>query len=337
MRADHRGDRARRGFEEKPDWRERLRRVSRETAGSEWGEALHPSDAWSRFLRPQDLRKFGNLLFAAKLVVEGFYAGRHRSPYHDFSAEFADYRAYVPGDEIRAVDWKAVARTDRLYVKLFRKETDMSAYLVLDKSASMGYSGPDGVTKYEYGAYAAAALSYLMLRQGDKPSVSLCDDTIRSFLPPRGTLRHLHGILHGLERTQPSGPTSVAHALRVLFPLAKRRGLLVVISDFLEDPDGIFDALAMYRHRGFAVLLLQVLTEDELHLPNLGAARFTDPEGPGALNLHPEAIRSAYEQALGAHLDALRMGAKARAIRFEQMTTSTPYYEALSAYLSSRA
>jgi len=335
----------RQGFNNKPDWRERLRRVASQIAPTPTAKTTsneftpsspHPFIPSQKFLRPQDLRQFRNLLFAAKMVVEGFYAGRHRSPYHDFSAEFADYRQYVPGDEIRAVDWKAVARTDRLYVKLFRKETDMSAYLLVDKSASMDFRGEAGVSKYEYCAYLTAAISYLMLQQGDRPGLSFCDDALRGYLPPRGTLTHLNGLMQNLERTRPGGPTSVVTALQTLFPLARRRGLLIVLSDFLEEPADLFHALGMFLHRGFTVLLFHVLTDEELYLPDTGAARFTDPEGPGALNAEPEAIRAAYRAELQGHLDTLREGAKARRIHYDLLSTSTPYPRALSAYLTTR-
>lgn len=328
----------------RPNWREPLHWVasnvmSRPNAKSQADAGVPPTPfptPAGRFLRPQDLHQYRNLLFAAKMVVEGFYAGKHRSPYHDFSAEFADYRPYVPGDDVRAVDWKAVARTDRIYVKLFRKETDMSAYILVDKSASMGFQGEQGVSKYEYCAYLTAAISYLMLQQGDKPGLSLCDEGLRSFLPPRGTFAHLQSLMHGLERTVPYGHTHVANALRTLFPLAKRRGLLIVLSDFLEDPTALFHVLGMFLYRKFSVLLFHVLTEEELYLPGTGAARFTDPEGPGVLSVEPAAIRTAYQAELQTHLDAMSTGAKARRIRYELLTTSTPYYKALSVYLTTR-
>jgi uncharacterized protein (DUF58 family) len=290
----------------------------------------------SSFLRPADLRQYRNLLFAARLVVEGFYAGKHRSPYHDYGAEFADYRPYVPGDEIRALDWKAAARTDRLYVKLFRKETDMSGYLLVDRSASMGFTGDAGVAKFEYCAYLAAAIAYLMLKQGDRPGLATCDETLRDYIAPGSTMPHLHRLLHGLERTTTGGQTNVAGSLRSLFPLAKRKGLLIVLSDLLEEPAELFGALSMYLHRGFAVLLFHVLTEDELHLPKASVARFTDPEGSGALNVVPAAIRSAYQREIRAWLEALSGGAKARGIHYRLLSTSTPYHEALRDYLTSR-
>lgn len=269
-------------------------------------------------------------------MVEGFYAGKHRSPYHDFSAEFADYRPYVPGDEIRALDWKAVARTDRLYVKLFRKETDMSAYLLVDRSASMGFSGEAGVTKFQYCAILAVAISYLMLKQGDRPGLATCDESLQGFMPPGSTMQHLQRLSLELERTTPGGATNVAGSLRALFPLAKRRGLLIVLSDLLEEPADLFQSLAMYLHRGFAVLLFHVLTEDELRLPEAAAARFTDPEGPCALSVEPAAIRAAYRDEIRAWLDALSGGAKARGIHYRLLSTATPWHEALRDYLTTR-
>jgi uncharacterized protein (DUF58 family) len=290
----------------------------------------------SRFLRPQDLKKYRNLLFAAKIVVEGFYAGRHRSPYHDFSAEFADYRSYVPGDEIRAVDWKAVARTDKLYVKLFRKETDMSAYIFVDSSASMAFAGYAGVTKLEFSSYLAASLSYLMVRQGDRPGLALCSDTVKDYLPPAGTMKHLGSLALTLERTVSAGGTGMAKCLENLFPIAKRRGMVIVISDLLEEPEPLYRALGMFRKRGFEVLLLHVLTDEEMSLPEDGPAKFIDPEGSGSLNLDPSTIRAVYNDELQAHLDELVAGAKARGIRYQLCRTSEPYDQALSTYLSSR-
>jgi hypothetical protein len=175
-----------------------------------------------------------------------------------------------------------------------------------------------------------------MLRQGDKPGLSLCDDGLRSFTPPGGTMTHLHGLMHNLEITVPDGQTNVAGALRTLFPLARRKGLLIVMSDLLEDPADLFRALGMYLHRGFTILLFQVMTDDELHLPAVGTARFTDPEGPGRLDVEPDAIRSAYRAELQSFLDSVSQGAKARRIHYALLSTSTPYQEALSQYLSTR-
>jgi uncharacterized protein (DUF58 family) len=318
----------------------------------------------SRFLRPQDLRRFRSFHFAAKLTVEGFYAGRHRSPYHDAAAEFADYRPYVPGDEIRALDWRAMARTDRDYIKLFRKETDMRCHVLLDSSRSMAFreetdekrtrrgfwrrggraeEGEDapletsGLSKFEYGAYLTAALCYLMIRQGDKASLAVGGSDLRAFVPPGGTITHLYRLLHALERIRPDGPTQQAAVLRSLYAMAQRRGLLVVISDFLEEPGPLFDALAMFTYRGWQVLLFRVLTETELELPGDGPARYLDAEGFGMADADPDALRPAYRSELRAWFETLETQAKARRIRYQRVTTATAYDLALERYLTTRA
>lgn len=327
-----------------------------------------PPSAASRYLRPQDLRRFENFQFAAKMVVEGFYAGRHRSPFHDRSAEFSDYRPYVAGDDIRSLDWRAYARADRDYVKLFRKETDMRCHVLLDTSRSMAFrdeaalvaettprsglldrlrkkqapvaAGPPPPTallsKFEYGAYLTAGLCYLMIQQGDKASLALGASALNTFVPPGGTITHLHGMLSHLERTQPDGETALANAVRGLFALTRRRGLLVVISDFLEEPDPLFDSLAMYTYRGWQILLLHVLTETELNLPGSGPQRYLDAESHARLDADPDSLRAAYQSELHGWLQSLETQAKARGIHYSRMTTATPYDQALERYLTAR-
>lgn len=302
-----------------------------------------PPPATSRFLRPRDLRRFQNFQFAAKIVVEGFYSGRHRSPYYDESAEFADYRPYVPGDEIRSLDWRAYARTDRDYVKLFRKETDMRCHVLLDASHSMAFGEEEGsskeapFTKFEYGAYLSAALCYLIVKQGDKASLALGASGLKTYVPPGGTMTHLHRLLFPLEQTKPNGPTSLASALKGMFALTQRRGLLVVVSDLLEESGPLFDALAMYSHRGWQILLLHVLTDTELNLPGEGPARYLDSEGPGQADADPDALRDAYQAEIRFWLDELENQSKARRIHYVRTTTSTPYDRALEHYLTARA
>lgn len=289
-----------------------------------------------KFLDPRDLARLRNLLFGARLIVEGFCAGRHRSPFHDLSSELADFRPYCPGDDVRRLDWKAYGRADRLYVKQFRKETDMRGYLVVDTSASMAFRGSDSLSKFEYGAQIAAALAFLMLRQGDRPGLALCGESLHSYVAPQGTMRSLHSLVHALEGAEPSGRTRLAAGLRALLPIARRRGLLIVLSDFLEDPADIHDALAMYTHRGYAVLLLQILTEDELTLPTGGPFRFYDSEEPRAICANPAAVRDAYRGELERHLRAVRSNALARGMNYTLLRTTEPYVEALSAYSAKR-
>lgn len=326
----------------------------------------------SRFLRPEDLRRLQGLEFAARLVVDGFFSGRHRSPLYDTSAEFADYRSYAPGDDVRALDWRACARTDRDYIRLFRKETDMACHVLLDTSHSMAfrgvpeevidYGGASGrfqtpslpadvrrrgrgsvtrreppVSRFEYGGYLTAALCYLMIRQGDRAALALGSARLETFVPPGGTFTHLYTLLSHLETRRPHGDTDLARTLREHFALAGRRGLLVVISDFLQDPDPLFQALSMYTHRGWRVLLFQTLTEMEMELPGgEGPLRYLDAEGPGFAEADPDALRTAYRAELDAFLQTLESQAKARRIHYMRIMTSTPYDRVLERYLSGR-
>lgn len=289
-----------------------------------------------KYLRPADLRRMRNFQFAARLVVEGFFQGRHRSPYHDFSSEFADYRQYAPGDEIRAIDWRAYARTDRFYIKLFRKETDMNCYLLVDRSSSMGYRGGESLSKLDYASFLAAALAYLMIQQGDKASLSLCDDALRTFLPAGGTRQNLQRILVTLERTTPGGYTALADSLQTLFGVVRRKGLLVVISDFLDEPARVFSALSMFAHRGFAVLLFHIFSDAELNLPQVGSALFQDVESLATAAAEPDAVREAYQAEIRAFIGELETQARARKLHYQLATTADPYHRALEAYLTAR-
>jgi uncharacterized protein (DUF58 family) len=287
-------------------------------------------------LKPEDLKRLRNFQFASKLLVQGLYHGRHRSPYQEFSSEFVDYRQYVPGDEIRRIDWRAYARTDRYYVKISRKETDMNCYVLVDKSGSMGFRGGAALSKLEYASFLAASLSYLIVQQGDKVSLGMGDTQLRSYTPGGGTQQHLQHILALLESAKPAGETGLANTLKGYFGMARRVGMLVVISDFLDEPQDLYSALSMYVHRGFAVLLLHVLTDDEVNLPGSGSSRYVDMETDGTAEADPDAIRAAYRAQIETYLSEMRSGAKARRIHYQFMTTSTPHQYALETYLTSR-
>ena len=316
-----------------------------------------------RYLRPEGLRRLQNFELAAKQMVDGFYAGRHRSPRHDSSAEFSDYRPYVAGDDVRAIDWRAAARTDRDYIKLFRKEADRRCQILLDSSASMAFrdaevmrgeparrnfwrrskvgatentplSADAPLSKFEYGAYLSAALCWLCLRQGDRAGLGIGADSLRTFLPAGGAMPHLRRMLLALEQTQPGGKTELSATLRGLYAASSGRGLLIVISDFLEPTEPLFDALALFAHRGEKILLFQILTETELMLPEQdGPTRYQDAESSAFADADSETLRSAYAAALNAWLDALVTQTKARGIRYERCSTATPYDLALENYL----
>lgn len=296
---------------------------------------VEPSPPW-KYLRPEDLSGLKNLQFAAKLIVEGYYQGKHRSPFYDFSSEFADYRPYTPGDEVRSIDWRAFARTDRFYIKLFRKETDMSCCVVVDQSNSMAFRGGSSVTKLEYASYLAAALTYLMIVQGDRAGLALCDDRLRSFIPPGSTNKTLYRMLVELNKATPWGTTNLSGALTTLFGLQKRKGLLVVISDFLDDTDAIFSALGMFAHKGFSVLLFHTLTDDEMNLPDAENALFHDPESALTLVAQPDSIRQAYQEEMRAFVLDIQTRARARRMHYQFATTADPYQKALEAFLTTR-
>lgn len=297
-----------------------------------------------RFLRPKDLSALKNMLFAAQFIVDGYYAGRHKSPFRGSTPEFIDYREYYPGDELRSIDWKVFARTDRHFVKLFEKETDMACSIFLDVSGSMAYGGADSrgvlpdadISKLEYGCFLTAALSYLMIKQGDKVGLTLFDEAVRKHFPHGGTVSHLYAILRELETCRPGGTTSLSEALRKSHGLLKQRGLLIVVSDMLDDPDAIFSALDLYRHRGFEILLFHVLHEYEIELPPLAAANFIDAEDGAQMTCLPADLREGYGQLIKEFVDKLAGLAKARGVDYNFVHTGTPYNTVIQKYLIRR-
>jgi uncharacterized protein (DUF58 family) len=289
-----------------------------------------------RYLQPSDLVRLKDLQFAARLIVEGYLRGRHPSKAVDLAHELTDHRAYVDGDDARTIDWRVTARTDRHYVKMTRRQCHLNGYVLVDTSKSMAYCGDGTTSKLDYARCLAAGLSYLMVRQGDRVGVALCDDTIQSFVPAGATPHHLQRVLVALERAVVGGPTDLPAALKALFGMIRDRGLVVVISDFLDDSDRLFESLGRFIHRGFSVLLLQVLTDAELDLPAVQNATFLDLESPEAVAAEPDAIRVAYQAELQVFLRDLESRAHTARTRYRLLTTSEPYSTALEAYFMAR-
>lgn len=294
-----------------------------------------------RYLCPSDVSSLKNLLFASKMIVEGAYTGKHRSPFKGRSPEFSDYREYAPGDEMRDIDWKAFARTDRHMIKLFERESDMSAHLVVDRSASMAYGGTkyratfgdDDVSKLDYAFQLAAAMAYLIIKQGDKVGLTLFDTRVRTHIPPGGTFPHLYSMLQALEKQTAGERTSLAASLRQAFPLFRRRGLLIVISDFLDEPAEIFRALNLYRHRGFEVILFHIMHRFERRLPDLPSVNFIDLETAESMSAASDDIAESYEREIENFVRELKSGARARGMDYELVSTDQPYVESLRRYL----
>ncbi len=277
-----------------------------------------------QYLRPEDIRRLAGFEFAPKAVVEGYFAGRHVSRSRGSSVEFRDYRQYVPGDDLALVDWRVFGRTDRYYLRTYDHETSMDCHLFLDSSASMGF-GKD-LTKLEYASFFTACLAYLVVRGGDRVSLQIFDKKIRTFIPPGSTGTHLNGLLNLLERNQPGERTSLAESLRSSFPLLKRRGILIVVSDFFDDPAAIFTALGPYLHRGFKIFLFHVLTPAEMELEDKGLVAFRDLETGKRITAHTDDVQAGYLDALERHIDALRDLATRRNVDYIIARTDTHFH-----------
>lgn len=261
--------------------------------------------------------------------AEGTFAGPHKSHFRGTAVEFADYRQYAPGDDIRLVDWKVFARTDRHYVRLYDAERNLLTYLVVDKSGSMDFSGVVQTTrsKLEHASRLAAALGYLVVREGDEVGLSLADTRLHAHLPPSASWAHLNRILDSLGGARAEGQTDLGSCLEQVFARIRRRGVLVVFSDFLEVSADFWKRIDLFRRSRFDVILFQVVQPEELDLPALAAARFFETEGGrGRFNVEPDTVRALYRQRFGAFLQEIKAGCKARGCDwFLARTSEDPY------------
>lgn len=291
------------------------------------------------YLDPETASQLGRLDLVARLVVEGFITGLHRSPYHGFSVEFSEHRPYMPGDPLRDLDWKALAKTDRLYVKRYEEETNLKAWIVVDVSGSMAFSDDGRMSKFRYASCIAAALSYLMLRQRDAVGLVLFRDGLVSFVPPRSVSSHLNVLLRELSAAEPGAETGVATAFHDLAERLSRRGLVVVLSDFLDEEEAVLKGLRHLRHRGHEVLALQVLDPRERDL-NLrrSETRFLDLENPDGdpITTQPWHIQQAYRRRIETMLQRYRRGCAEAGVDYALLDTETPFSAALSRYLVRR-
>lgn len=273
----------------------------------------------------------------ARTVVEGFLSGLHRSPYKGFSVEFAEYRQYLPGDDLASLDWKVYARTDRYYVKKFEEETNLECHLLLDASASMAYRGTAAMSKLEYGSVLAASLAFLMNRQRDATGLTAFDDHLIVRIPASARPGHLHALLLALDRLRPGRHTNVGRPLHRLAEAMVKRSMVVLVSDLLDDPAPIIKGLKHLRFRGTDVVVFQVLDPDELTFPFTAESRFHDLENDEEVTAEPATVRSGYLGALASlnlHYDRELRGA---GIDYVQLDTAQPLDFALLAYLSARA
>jgi uncharacterized protein (DUF58 family) len=290
-----------------------------------------------KFLDPAVIARLGTMELKARTVVEGFLSGLHRSPYKGFSVEFAEYRQYLPGDDLSTIDWKVYARSDRHYVKKYEEETNLECHLLLDVSASMAYRGAAPMSKLEYGSVLAASLAFLMHRQRDATGLIAFDERIAFRLPAGARPGHLHALLLALERLQPGTRSDVGRPLHQLAEALVKRSLVVLISDLLDDPDPVIKGLRHLKFRGTDVVVFQVLDPNELTFPFRGASRFKDLESADEVTADPESLRASYLRELAGLTLRYDRELRGSGIDYVQLDTSQPLDFALLAYLSARA
>jgi uncharacterized protein (DUF58 family) len=289
----------------------------------------------ARLADPQTLARLSRLQMRARLVVEGVISGLHRSPYHGFSVEFAQHREYTQGDELRYLDWKVLARSDRYYVKEFEEETNLKAYLLLDASDSMTYRS-GALSKLEYGSVVAASLAQLMLQQRDAVGLALFNDRVRRYLPPRGLASHFTQMLTELEAPVTAPKTDLSATFHELAERIKRRGLIIVISDLFGPAEEALMGLRHFRHRKHEVVVFQILDRHELEFPFDDLTRFDGLEGEPELLVDPRALRADYLREFGAFVEKLERGCREIDVDLVRMATDEPVDQKLSAYLAAR-
>jgi uncharacterized protein (DUF58 family) len=289
-----------------------------------------------QFLDPAVVARLGTLELKARTIVEGFLSGLHRSPFKGFSVEFAEYRQYMPGDDLATIDWKVYARSDRYYVKKFEEETNLDCHVMLDVSGSMAY-GSRSMTKFEYSACLAAALGYLMSRQRDAVGLMAFDEKIVTMLPASARPGHLRAFLVTLDRLRLGSETHMAKPLNQLCDALTKRGMVVLISDLLDDPEAVVRGLKHFQFRGSDVVVFHVLDPDEIEFPFDRATRFEDLETSEEVMAVPALVRKQYLKEIGALVERYKRELGAAGIDYTLLPTSQPLEMALLSYLSTRA
>jgi uncharacterized protein (DUF58 family) len=287
----------------------------------------------ARFVDPTVLSRIGNLELLARTVVDGFINGMHRAPYFGASIDFAEHRGYVAGDDIRRVDWRLFARTDRFYVKQYEADTNTNFCVLLDVSKSMGFKSR-GVSKLEYASFLAACLAYLAQRQRDRVGIITFDSDIVTHVPP--SAKHFNVLLHTLDRAKAERPGDLAGPINKVAEHFRRRSVIVLISDFYDDPDVILDAMKPLRFLGNELLVFHVLDPAEINFDYDDASSFEDLESGEQLPVVPESFGDEYRKLIAAHVEALSTKFSEHRIDYTMMNTAEPLDRALFSYLSSR-
>ena len=298
----------------------------------------NPRSSPASLLEPSTLQKISKMELVARQLMDGYVQGMHRSPHIGFALDFAQHRQYVPGDDVKRIDWRAFAKSERYYIKQYEVSTNLRAHIVLDASGSMAYQGQsDVMSKFRYGQFIAACLSYLVLHQQDSAGLITFDNKVREFIPPRSAPSHLMRILHALDQTKAEKESGIAPLLHEVAERITRRGLVVVISDLFDEAAPLIESLHHLRHKRHEVILLHVMAHDELEFPFRKWSLFENLEQANdRLRLDPATMRAMYLENVANHLRAVREAASKLNISHVLLDTSQPFDQALSVYLAQR-
>lgn len=294
----------------------------------------------TKYLDPKVLGKITRLDLQARLVVEGFISGMHRSPFHGFSVEFASHREYVPGDDIKHIDWKVQAKSDRFYIKQYEEETNVKATFLVDCSESMHYGTEgrrDGMTKYQYACAVAASLGFLLLQQQDAVGLAMFDEQLRSYLPPSANPNQIKTLVHAMSQNEAKAKTSMETICHTVAEKIPRRGMVCLVSDLFTDIEGLVRGLQHFRHYGHEVMVMHVMDQDELTFPFQGNTMFEGLEEMGRLMIEPRALREGYLQAVEEFCRDVKRKCVAGRIDYKLISTADHLDAALLSFLAARA
>jgi uncharacterized protein (DUF58 family) len=300
--------------------------------------SIDTGSAPASLLDPAALARIGKMELVARQLMDGYVQGMHRSPHVGFALDFAQHRPYVPGDDVKRIDWRVYAKADRYYIKQYEVSTNLRCHLVLDASASMAYRGAnDALSKFRYAQFVASCLSYLVLHQQDSAGLITFDNTVREFLPPRSNPTQLMRILRALDATETRGESAISPLLHDVAERIARRSMVVIISDLFDSADALAEALHHLRHRRHEILLLQVMADDELTFPFRKWSLFENLEKDDhRMRLDPAYIRRVYLENLASHQKAIRDTAHKLHVSHVLLNTSRPFDKALTDYLAAR-
>lgn len=293
-------------------------------------------ESYQKFLIPEVLAKLERIDLKARLVVEGFLTGLHRSPFKGFSQEFAEYRSYIPGDELKRIDWKVYGKTDRFFIREYEEETNLKAYILLDASGSMSYAS-DKVTKLEYASYLAASLAYLLIKQRDSVGIVTFTSKLNTYIPPRSSPAHLSVLLRAIDKIKPGGDTNLSNTFHQLAEKIKRRRFVIIISDLFDDKEKVLSALHHFRHKKHEVLVFHVLDKNELDFCFSQPLILRDLETAKEITLDPRVIQKDYQKNIKEFFLDFKRRCREHLVDYHPITSNTPLDRALFNYLEKRA